>query len=354
MGKWRTFIWRSTLLWALILLAACETSANKTGSVSDETAASNTDGHESESVSLSGSFIFIEQTTRDQNLLKYDLATGQTLTLFQAPTNGWISRAIASPDGRQIVMAYAPPPPEGQIQFGYTNLYQLNAAGEAEPQPIMERSHPQEVLFNPVWSPDGRYIYFSHVVPDGIDSNSFTITLKRLDTLDEDVEAIVTNGVWPRLSADGEKLAYALLDPGTQTRDLYLADADGKNARLIASSEDFIDLDAPLFSPDGTWYYFSAVTQDQPSRTSWWERLLGVKVAAAHSVPSDWWRIPVDGGTAERLTQISAIGMYGAFSPDGTVLAFSSTTGIYTMNPDGTELSKLLEIPAADSLTWVP
>ena len=354
MGKWRTFIWRSTLLWALILLAACETNVNKTGSVSDETAASNTDGNESESVSLSGSFIFIEQTTRDQNLLKYDLATGQTLTLFQAPIGGWIAQAIASSDGRQIIMAYAPPPPEGQIQFGYTNLYLLDAAGESEPQPMMERSHPQEVLFNPVWSPDCRYVYFSHVFPDNIDPNSYTITLKRLDTLDGNVEAIVANGVWPRLSSDGEKLAYALLDPVTQTRDLYLADADGKNARLIASSEDFIDLDAPLFSPDGTWYYFSAVTQNQPLQTSWWEQLLGVKVVSAHSVPSDWWRIPVAGGEPERLTAINEIGMYGDFSPDGRIFAFSSVTGIYQMNPDGTKLSKLLEIPAADSMSWVP
>ena len=54
------------------------------------------------------------------------------------------------------------------------------------------------------------------------------------------------------------------------------------------------------------------------------------------------------------IQYINDIGMYGAFSPNGRIFAFSSTTGIYQMNPDGTELSKLLEIPAADSLSWVP
>ena len=63
---------------------------------------------------------------------------------------------------------------------------------------------------------------------------------------------------------------------------------------------------------------------------------------------------PIAGGEPERLTMINEIGMYGAFSPNGRIFAFSSTTGIYQMNPDGTELSKLLEIPAADSLSWVP
>lgn len=63
--------------------------------------------------------------------------------------------------------------------------------------------------------------------------------------------------------------------------------------------------------------------------------------------------MPFASGEPERLTGFDEIGMYGVFSLDGRVFAFSSATGIYMMNPDGTALSKLLKIPATDSLTWV-
>lgn len=334
-------------VFALLLLStSCQNAAEGETAVSENNA-------ELASNSLTGSLVFIEQTDRDQILLWHDLESSETQTLFQAPDNGWIAQAIAAPSGAQIVMAFAPPPPEGEIQFGYTNLYVIAPDGESEPEPLVERDNPEEILFNPIWSPDGRYIYYSHIIPDAASSTEFTFLLERIEFTTGSVEAIVENGVWPRLSPDGQKIAFALLDTETQTRNLYLANADGTEAVLIVSAADFVDLDAPLFSPDGSWLYFSAVSQDQPA-TSWWDRLLGVQIVAAHNVPSDWWRIPIAGGEPERLTMINEIGMYGAFSPNGRIFAFSSTTGIYQMNPDGTELSKLLEIPAADSLSWVP
>lgn len=341
-------IWKLTIITLLLWLQlSCR------GAESGNTAVSEVNS-ETVSNALSGSLVFIEQTNRDQILSWHDLETGETKALFKAPANGWIAQAIAAPNGQQIVMAYAPPPPEGQIQFGYTNLYTVSSDEASEPEPLIKRDNPEEILFNPVWSPDGRYIYYSHIIPDGENPEEFTFLLERLEVASGTVEATVENGVWPRLSPNGQQIAFAILDTETQTRDLYLANADGTDAALIVSSADFVDLDAPLFSPDGSWLYFSAVTQEPSTTSSWWDKLLGVQIVSAHSVPSDWWRLPLAGGEPERLTTINEIGMYGVFSPDGRVFAFSSATGIYTMNPDGTELSKLLEIPAADSLTWVP
>lgn len=352
---WLTLV--AVLVFTFLLLpVACQTTPNKPAAVAPATAAAAA-SPQANPDTFSGLLYFIEQTTRDQNLLRYDVATEKTQLLFQAPVNGWIAQAIAAPDGRQIVMAYAPPPPEGQIQFGYTNLYLMPTVGEAEPQPLFERDDPKEILGSPVWSADGRYIYYSHIRPDDTSPVGYSLILERMELAKGVVEEIAKNAVWPRLSPDGQKLAYALLNLETRTRDLYLANADGTGAALIVSSADFIDLDAPLFSPDGAWLYFSAVTQDQPPSTSWLDRLLGVQSAAAHSVPSDWWRLSLTGGVEgapERLTQINETGMYGVFSPDGRVFAFSSVTGLYVMNPDGTNLSKLLEISAADSLSWVP
>ena len=332
-----------------ILLISCQSSEEAQSSVSTTSSGSTPTPD-----SLVGSLIFIEQNERDQLLLWHDLETRETKTLFKADENGWIAQAIASPNGEQIVMAYAPPPPEGQIQFGYTNLYILTPFENLEPELLVERAHPEELLFNPVWSPNGRYIYYSHILPIDEELNELHFYLKRLEIETKNIEDVIENGVWPRISPNGELVAFATINPSTRKRDLFLANSDGTNVELIASSTEFIDLDAPLFSPDGKWLYFSAVTSQQSTRLMWLNKLLGVKVVSAHSVPSDWWRQPITGGEPEKLTALNEIRMYGTFSPDGRLFAFSSATGIYMMNPDGTELSLFLEVPAADSLTWVP
>jgi Tol biopolymer transport system component len=133
---------------------------------------------------------------------------------------------------------------------------------------------------------------------------------------------------------------------------LYIAEANGANATLLIPEDRFQVVDVPMFSPDGEWLYFSASERSGVSQT-WWEILLGIEVAAAHNIPSDWWRMPVAGGDLERLTNRDAIGLYGEISTDGETILFVSTTGLYLMNADGSGIEQLLEISAAPSLSWV-
>ncbi|MEK7327154.1 MAG: hypothetical protein AAB217_18070, partial [Chloroflexota bacterium] len=79
-------------------------------------------------LNLTGQLVFTQGV---DGIEKLDLATGQRETLFKPPEDAWLTSASVSPDGAQIVLAYAPPPPEGQIQFGYTGLYQMPADGSA-------------------------------------------------------------------------------------------------------------------------------------------------------------------------------------------------------------------------------
>jgi Tol biopolymer transport system component len=47
--------------------------------------------------------------------------------------------------------------------------------------------------------------------------------------------------------------------------------------------------------------------------------------------------------------------MFAAFSPDGTKIAFISSTGLWVMNPDGSDLVQV--IASADlygNLEWLP
>ena len=85
--------------------------------------------------------------------------------LFNAPNNAFVSAAQVSPDGKWIVMAYAPPE-DPELQSVNTDLYVMPADGSAAPQVLLKRASSKEDFFNPVWSADGKYVYYSHLMPD--------------------------------------------------------------------------------------------------------------------------------------------------------------------------------------------
>jgi len=300
--------------------------------------------------SRQGQIVFVEIDERDQFVTEYDLATRRTRRLFTAPENAWVAGTAVSPDGSQIVMAYAPEPPAGQVQFGYTGLFVLNEGDISEE--LVTRNAPDEVFYNPVWSPNSDFLYYSHVIPDSQNSMVFTNQLERLNPETGDIQTVATDGIWPRLSPDGTKVTYVTINPGSLANALYIADANGENSTLLIPEDRFQVVDVPMFSPDGRWIYFSASELTQSTLT-WWEVLLGIEVAAAHNIPSDWWRIAAAGGEIERLTNRDEVGLYGEFSTDGEIIIFVSTSGLYQMNADGTNLERLLEVSAAPSLSWV-
>lgn len=300
-----------------------------------------------------GSLFYILQEPRRQALLRYNFAHESSQTLFEVPVNAWLSHMAASPDGSQLALAYAPSPGDNEIQFGYTSLYLLLADGRSEPRLLIEPAAEQEVFFNPAWSPDGQQIYFSHVTPVDETTFTFATTLERLDLASGAVEVLAENGIWPRLSPDGRSLAYIQIDRDTLAAELILADSDGQNPTVLVPIDRFVTLDAPFFSADGQWLYFSAVAE-QTTEAAWWERLLGIQVAAAHSLPSQWWRVPTAGGQPELVVTEARVGQYGTLSPDGRFIAFSSQSGIYLMQPDGSDLRQLLDLSASDSLSWTP
>jgi Tol biopolymer transport system component len=273
--------------------------------------------------------------------------------LFEVPENAWLSHMAASPDGSQIAMTYAPSPGENEIQFGYSSLYLLLADGRSQPRLLIERTAEQEVFFNPTWSPDGQQLYYSHVTPLDEEAFTFNTTLERLDLASGEVTMVAENGIWPRVSPDGRSLAYIHIDQDSLAAELVLAERDGSNATVLVPRDRFMTLDAPLFSADGQWLYVSAVAE-QTSSAAWWERLLGIEVASAHNLPSRWWRLALTDGEPVPLTEEARVGQYGVLSPDGRYLAFGSQSGIFLMQPDGSELHQLLELSAADSLSWAP
>jgi len=307
-------------------------------------------------LNLNGQLLFTQGL---QGIARVNLASGEQATLFKPPDNAWLTAAAISPDEKLIVAAYAPPPPDGQIQFGYTGLYLMPADGSAPPVSLLERVDPQESYFTPSWSPDGKYIYYAHFIPVKSDSgNTFRYTVERL-AIGGSSEALIENAIWPRLSPDGSKLAYLSFDSQTFNNDLFVADPDGKNSRPLLLPGSFQAVDAHLWTPDSSAIIFSAVGegpayQSTPAPAlSWFDHLLGVQAANAHNVPSDWWRVSLDATGLTRLTKIYDTGMYGSFAPDGSRLAFIAASGIYVMNPDGSGLTPMIPVDTLGTLEWI-
>lgn len=310
------------------------------------------------SLNLTGRLIFNQPK---EGLSQLDLVTGALTTVFALPEDGWITSAALAPDGQTLVMAYAPPPPAGEVQLGYTDLYRLTL-GETEPDVVLARTDPQESFFSPLWSAQGDYIYFAHFRPLRAENGTpppvpYLYTIERMAYPGGAPEVVVFNAFWPALSPDGSTLAFVGSDPDTFLNDLYIANADGSDPAKIVPPDSFEAVDAPFFSPDGSAIVFSAVGEG-PKALTLFDQLFGVSTVLAapaqHNVPSDWWRIPVSGGQPTRLTRIYDTSLFGDYAPDGDHIAFISATGIYVMSPEGGSVQPLMGVQAFGSVEWVP
>lgn len=361
---------RTLLIWLLttiMFLGACSVEINQPSGDAAATTATNTANEDADESSgaatavtesvplspevLSGQIYYVNFVEQQPRLVSLDPASGEEVIVFEPPENAWLNEISLSPDGSQIVMTYAPPPEEGAIQFGFTDIYVMPADGSQAPRPILQRKEESEIFFNVTWPLDN-ILYYSHLLP-GTDDTGNAILISQIERLpfpDGTPEVLVQEAAWPRLSADGLSLAYV-----TEINEFLIAQADGSQPVQLLNPDAFGAVDAPLFSPDGQLIYFSAVNAEPLAHLSLWDRLLGVRIAEAHDIPSDWWVMPTDGSKGpQRLTNLNAISMYGDFSPNEKHIAFITSDGVYVMNPDGSGLLQLRDTPTVGTLDWVP
>ena len=111
-----------------------------------------------------------------------------------------------------------------------------------------------------------------------------------------DLKLLLDQGIEPAWSADGSRLAYhepAAGDP------IFVADRGGRNARRIYAAEPGYHCHYLTWSPDARFIYFAG----------------GIPPAEM-----DIWRVPVDGGAAERLTAHDGNVGYPLFIDDRRVV----------------------------------
>ncbi|MEO7838787.1 MAG: hypothetical protein ABIU06_05510 [Anaerolineales bacterium] len=288
-----------------------------------------------------------------------DLATGHLAVIYTAPINAHVYYISVSPDGRQVVMSYSPPLQENPDVV--QGIYLMPLDGSEPPQLLFTPPDPQDQYTQVEWSPDGKYIYYTHVnyqIPNDSDQVYPLYEIFRRAYPGGEQESVATAAHWPRLSSDSTRLVYISLDPLSGEHKLMIADADGGNAQQVVLSGPYIpeDIDAPIFSPDGQSILFSGSVPGESYQPNWFEKLVGIQVARANGEASDWWSVPVSGGEITQLTNIRHTGLYGSISPDNRRIASSSRDNIFVMNLDGSELTVLVpELHGfTGTLSWIP
>jgi Tol biopolymer transport system component len=290
------------------------------------------------------------------NIKVLDLATGELSSVFTVNGNAWIYYLAVSPDENHLIMSYAPPsaPNAGSS----TNLYSVQLQDGGIPQILFESPTISDRYIQVEWSPNGNYLYFVHYNFNERSSEEIYphYEIFRMAYPDGEPKKILDQGFWPRISPDSSTIVYVFLDAVSGVNSLFIANADGSDPRRIefsgSSAPEIID--APIFSPDGKSIIFSAVSPLQSYQPNWPDRLMGVQIASAHNVPSDWWSVPVSGGAATRLTSIQTIKLFASISPDESRIASTGGEGIFVMNMNGTGLRQVVIDPTISStVNWI-
>jgi Tol biopolymer transport system component len=310
-------------------------------------------------LNLSGKLVYSTVSTNGVNsapkIQMLDLETGEMSTIFASPENAWIYYLAVSPDATQLVMSYTPPSQPGSDSG--TSLYIVPLKQAATPQILFTPPTPFDRYIQVEWSPDGKVLYLVHYNHAEQPANEPfpDYQISRMTYPGGQPEKILEHAFWPRVSADSSRLVYVTLDPESGTNQLFVANGDGSDPQEIMFSGSSQIIDAPIFSPDGVSILFSAPNPAQAYQRNWLDRFMGVQIAKAHNVPSDWWSVPISGGTVTRLTQIQTIKLFASISPDEKHLASLSGEGILVMDLDGSNLRQLLFDPGVSgTLCWIP
>jgi Tol biopolymer transport system component/DNA-binding winged helix-turn-helix (wHTH) protein len=219
-----------------------------------------------------------------------------------------------SPDGQHLAFAWnggAGP---------HFNLY-VKLVGTEESLRLTKRA---SIDFNPVWSPDGRYIAFCRILKGAtgiyVIPASGGAERKVRSTLWEDQEFYEIFWVAGHLSwsPDGKLLAYSDHASPGDAASIFLLSLDSLEVRrLTSSARSSSDLN-PEFSPDS-------------------QTLAFVRVSQVSSV----YAIPVSGGEEQRLISDNRSKRGLAWTPDGRNLVFANVDGLWKISLRGGEPERL-------------
>jgi Tol biopolymer transport system component/serine/threonine protein kinase len=193
--------------------------------------------------------------------------------------------------------------------------------------------------WNPVWSADGRFLYFSS--DRGGSMNLWRIPIDEgSGRVQGAPESVTTPSGWTggiSVSKDGKRLAFATLDWRSTLQRVAFDSATGtlrgRPERFVSSTQPIRDHEV---SPDGQWVAYTRTVAQE-----------------------DIFVARTDGSSYRRLTDDAFRDRGPAWSPDGKRIAFYSDRGgkyeVWTIRPDGSGLQQLTRSkPSLNFPVWAP
>jgi Tol biopolymer transport system component len=218
-------------------------------------------------------------------------ATGETRE-FTPKLGVWIEPTL-SPDGRRFAVS-------GINENNEPGVYAVDSASGSVSQ--ITKIPDRAVKPVPNWSPDGRAFFYNVRLPDVVDGKRIATRRKNLAT-GEETDFPRGHHMEMRISPDGTRLAYVQSDGATKSWILGILDVQSGTERELwrVAIGEASSIKTPAWTPDGKY----------------------VLVARVLKQGSDLWRVPAEGGPAERL-HVFADQTWGfALHPSGTRMAFT-------------------------------
>jgi len=312
---------------------------------------------------LSGRLVFGPDSNK--NLWVWQLPADKPESLTNFDQLDFSSNPVWSPDGQYIAFAYYRLRSVDQPIPSGTDLYVINADGSGM-RMVAAHDGPGAVLQNPSWTADSSALYVSYQAPRR--GAALPTGINRVDVTSGTRSQVVANAAYPTLSRDGRRLAYMRTQTPTQlSPTLWWSAPDGSDAHQILGPNVFVRYANLRLSPDDKRLLFAAVGQG-PSSAGILDalgllgRFFAPPVAWADGTdPWELWTIDLDGHNPRRLTNLAEDLPVGAWSPDGTRVAFigggsatTGQTGLAIVGADGQGLHRLAPQPGHRGVDWAP